>query len=103
MNATVKKNAGAKKRLLAVWLILSLITLCYLVTDYLADGSGVLWPNTVVTATVIVMAVIKVRIVFHEFMEVRQAPVLLNRCTDIAVVIIGLSVLGSYFLGMAMR
>lgn len=103
MNAGVKKKTGARKRLLSVWLILSLITLVYLATDYLGDGSGVLGPSAVVTASVIVMAVIKVRVIFREFMEVRQAPVLLGRLTDIAVVLIGVSVLGSYFLGMAMR
>lgn len=103
MNAGVKKNTRARKRLLAVWLILSLITLVCLATDYLGDGSGVLKSSAAITASVVLMAVIKVRVIFREFMEVKDAPVLLGRLTDLAVVIIGVSVLGSYFLGMAVR
>lgn len=103
MNAEAEQNAGAGKRLLVVLLILSLITLIYLVTDDLADGSAVPAPSTVVTVSVVVLAVIKVRIIFREFMEVRMAPALLGRLTDIAVVLIGVGVLGSYFLGLAMR
>lgn len=102
MNAGVKKNTRARKRLLAVWLI-TLITLVYLATDYLGDGSGVLKSSAAITASVVLMAVIKVRVIFREFMEVKDAPVLLGRLTDLAVVIIGVSVLGSYFLGMAVR
>lgn len=107
MNAGVKnagvKNAGVKKRLLVVWLILSLITLVYLAMDYSVDSFGMLRPSTVVTVSAIVMAIIKVRVIFREFMEVGQAPILLCRLTDISVAIIGVSVLGSYFLGMAFR
>jgi hypothetical protein len=42
-----------------------------------------------------------VRIIFREFMEVRHAPVLLRRLTDLWVALAGVSLLGSYFLGMA--
>jgi hypothetical protein len=52
---------------------------------------------------VIVIALIKVRIIFREFMEVRQAPVLLCRLTDAWVVLIGAALLGSYFIGTAIR
>ncbi|EUA51246.1 prokaryotic Cytochrome C oxidase subunit IV family protein [Mycobacterium xenopi 3993] len=56
-----------------------------------------------VTTSAIVMALIKVRIVFREFMEVRHAPVLLCRLTDGWVVLMAVCLLGSYFVGMAIR
>jgi hypothetical protein len=49
----------------------------------------------------IVIALIKVRIIFREFMEVRHAPALLCRLTDGWVVLIGVCLLGSYFVGSA--
>ena len=56
-----------------------------------------------VTSSVIVIALIKVRIIFREFMEVRNAPVLLCRLTDAWVVMIGAALLGCYFIGMQLR
>lgn len=53
-----------------------------------------------VTASVIVIALVKVRIIFREFMEVRNAPVLLCRLTDAWVVIMAAAMLGCYFIGM---
>jgi hypothetical protein len=91
------------KRLLFVWLLLSSMTLGYLWLDHSADHDGLLLPSTAVTVTVIVIALIKVRIIFREFMEVRQAPVVLCRLTDAWVVLIGVALLGSYFIGTAIR
>jgi hypothetical protein len=88
-------------RLLVVWVVLALLTLAYLWIDHSVDGS--LRPSAVVTASVIVIALIKVRIIFREFMEVRQAPVLLCRLTDVWVVLLIAALLGSYFIGMAVR
>jgi hypothetical protein len=56
-----------------------------------------------VTSSVIVIALIKVRIIFREFMEVRDAPVLLCRLTDAWVVLIAAVLLGSYFVGLQVR
>lgn len=56
-----------------------------------------------VTSSVIVIALIKVRIIFREFMEVRQAPVLLCRLTDAWILLIGAGLFGSYFVGLAVR
>lgn len=103
MDAHVTKNAKARTRLLAVLLVLCLVTLAYLAIDVRVESAGVLSPSSVVTVSAIVMALIKVRFIFREFMEVRLAPVVLGRLTDISLVIIGVSVLGSYFLGMALR
>jgi len=91
-------NAGFEKRLLVVWLVLSSITLVYLWVDSLGR-EGALGPSAVVTASAIVMALIKVRIILREFMEVRHAPVLLRRLTDLWVLLTAVCLLGSYFVG----
>ena len=89
------------KRLLVVWVVLASFTLAYLGIDHAVDGS--LRPSAVATSSVIVIATIKVRIIFREFMEVRQAPVLLCRLTDAWVLLIAAALLGSYFIGTAIR
>lgn len=89
------------KRLLIVWLILASLTLAYLWIDHSVDGS--LKSSAIVTSGVIVIALIKVRIIFREFMEVRQAPVLLGRLTDAWVILIAVSLLSCYFIGTQLR
>jgi len=89
------------KRLLVVWLVLASLTLSYLWIDHSVGGT--LRASAVVTSAVIVIAVIKVRIIFREFMEVRQAPALLCRLTDAWVVLIAVSLMGCYFVGIAIR
>src|SRR3954465_2682663 len=96
-------NTGVKKRLLIVWLMLSLITLVYLWMDHSVDDHGVLKSSAVITGSAIVIALIKVRIIFREFMEVRHAPVLLCRLTDVWVFVIAAGLFGSYFVGLALR
>jgi len=83
-----------------VWLVLSLMTFAYIWLDDRADDAGLLRPSTLVTVSAIVIALIKLRIIFREFMEVRHAPALLRRLTDAWVVIVGVCLLGSYFIGM---
>jgi hypothetical protein len=94
-------NIKFNKRLLVVWLVLASLTLTYLWLDHSVDGS--FRPSAVVTASVIVIALIKVRIIFREFMEVRQAPALLCHLTDAWVILVGVSLLSSYFVGMTLR
>ena len=89
------------KRLLIVWSILSAMTLAYVWIDSAVDQNGTLKASTVVTVSAIVIALIKVRIIFREFMEVRHAPVLLCRLTDGWVVLMAACLLGSYFVGSA--
>jgi len=89
------------KRLLVVWLVLAALTLGYLLIDHSVDGS--LKSSAVATSSVIVIALVKVRIIFREFMEVRDAPVLLCRLTDAWVVLIGVTLLGCYFIGVQIR
>ena len=87
------------KRLLIVWLILTSMTLAYVWIDHTVDQNGTLRASTVVTVSAIVIALIKVRIIFREYMEVRHAPAWLCRLTDGWVVLIAVCLLGSYFVG----
>jgi hypothetical protein len=96
-------SAATNKRLLIVWLVLSSITLGYAVLDHSVDDGAVLKASAVISVSAILIAVIKVRIIFREFMEVRRAPALLCRLTDAWVVIMAVSLLGSYFIGMAVQ
>jgi hypothetical protein len=93
-------NTGFEKRLMVVWLALSAITIAQLGLGSL-DGQDVLRPNAAITSSAIVIALVKVRIIIREFMEVRHAPLLLCRLTDLWVVLTGVSLLGCYFVGMA--
>ena len=95
-------ETSGKKRLLGAWLVLVAITLIYLWVDHTADTSGVLVASTSVTVAAIVLAVIKFRIVIREFMDVRHAPPLLRRLTDLVVVVIAVSLLASYLIGRAL-
>ena len=88
-------------RLLIVWAILTAMTLVYVWLDEAVDQNGTLKVSTVVTVSAIIIALVKVRIIFREFMEVRHAPPLLCRLTDGWVVLIGICLLGSYFVGSA--
>lgn len=82
-------------------MILAALTLGYLWIDHSAGGrAGALNSSAVVTSSVIVIALIKVRIIFREFMEVRNAPVLLCRLTDAWVVLMAVALLTCYFVGM---
>ena len=93
-------NTGFEKRLIVVWLALSAITIAQLGVGSL-DGQHALRANAAITSSAIVIALVKVRIIIREFMEVRHAPVLLCRLTDLWVVVTGVSLLGCYFVGMA--
>ena len=87
------------KRLALVWLVLTAMTLAYIWLDHSADDDGVYRASTVVTVAAIVIALVKVRIIFREFMEVRHAPGWLRRLTDGWVVLMAAFLLGSYFIG----
>jgi hypothetical protein len=49
----------------------------------------------------ILIALVKTRIIFREFMEVRHAPALLRRLTDLWLVLTGVILLGCYCAGLA--
>ena len=89
------------KRLFAVWLILVAITLSYLWIDHSAGQHGIPTASTVITVAAICLALIKVRIIMREFMEVRGAPQVLCRLTDFWVVLMAVAMLGVYLAGRA--
>ena len=91
-------SSGFEKRLLVVWAVLSAITIAQLGVGSV-DRQAALVPNAAITSSAIVMALIKVRLIFREFMEVRHAPVLLCRLTDLWVVFTGATLLGCYWAG----
>ena len=93
-------NAGFEKRLIVVWLALSTITIVQLGVGSI-DGRAALARNSAITASAILIALIKVRIIIREFMEVRHAPVLLGRLADLWVVLTGAVLLGGYLAGTA--
>ena len=92
-----------KRRALIVWLALSAITLAYLALDRSVDSRGTYRGETVVTTIAILLALIKARYIFREFMQVRNAPALLGRLTDLWVLLIGTALLGSYFAALAIH
>ncbi len=89
------------KRLFVVWLILVAISLAYLWIDHEASHEGIPSASAVVTVGAICLALIKVRIIMREFMEVRGAPRFLRRLTDLWVVLMGVAMLGTYLAGRA--
>lgn len=94
-------GATFNKRLSIVWLVLSAITLLYLWIDHSSDHDGALGPSALVTTSAIVLSLVKVRIIFREFMEVHQAPAVLSRLTDGWVVLMGICLLGACLIGVA--
>ena len=92
---------GPKRRLFGAWLILVAISLGYLWIDHVATHEGVPIASTVVTVFAICFALIKVRIIMREFMEVRSAPMALRRLTDFWVLLMAVALLGVYFAGTA--
>lgn len=91
-------NVASDKRLLFVLLILSGITVVMLGVESFDDGKTIV-PNSMVTTGVILLALLKVRIIIREFMEVRHAPSKLSRLMDLWVVLTAVSLLGGHFLG----
>jgi hypothetical protein len=83
-----------------VWLALSAITVTQLGVGFI-DGGDSIRPNAAITVSAIGIALIKVRIIVREFMEVRHAPVLLGRLTDLWIVFAGVALIGCYVVGMA--
>ena len=93
-------RSGFEKRLIVVWLALSAVTITQLGIGSI-DGRAALAGQYAIAASAIAIALIKVRIIIREFMEVRHAPVLLGRLTDLWVVLTGAILLGGYLAGTA--
>jgi hypothetical protein len=93
-------NAGFGKRPIVVWGVLSAVTILQLGLGSIG-GRAALAGRSAIAASAIAIALIKVRIIIREFMEVRHAPVLLGRLTDLWVVLTGAILLGGYLAGTA--
>lgn len=96
-------NTWPKRRALIIWLTLSAITLAYLALDRSADSRGTYRASSVVTVIAILLALVKARCIFREFMQLRNAPTLLRRLADLWVLLIGAALLGSYLIGLAVH
>jgi hypothetical protein len=83
------------------WLLLVAITVIYLGIDHSADDGRTLVASTAVTVSAVLLALVKVRIIMRELMDVRRAPPFLRRLTDVLVAVIGVSLLATYFVGQA--
>ena len=94
-------HLSAGKRFTVAWLVAVAITLIYLGIDGSADDSGVAVASTSATVAAIVLALVKLRIIMREFMDVRHAPRLLRSMTDGLVAIMAVALLGSYLVGKA--
>lgn len=94
-------HTGMNRRLLATWVVLSTITVLYLWIDHSAKHRGVTTASTAVTLSAIALALVKVRIIMGEFMEVRGAPTLLRRLANLWIAIMGAAMIGLYLAGKA--
>ena len=94
-------HLSAERRLSVAWVVVVTITLIYLVIDGSVDDSDVMRASTVASVAAIGLALIKVRIVMREFMDVRYAPRILRTVTDALVLTMGVFLLGTYLVGRA--
>ena len=92
-------NPSTERRLAVAWVIVVAITLVYVMIDRSADGEHALAASTVASIGAIVLALVKLRIIMREFMDVRHAPKVLRTLTDALLVVMGLSLLGTYLVG----
>ena len=93
-------SSASAKRLTLAWLALSGITIALLGLRFL-EGRRAFTPDLAITSLAIAIALVKVRIIFREFMEVRHSPRLLRRLTDLWLVLTGAMLLGCYLVGLA--
>ena len=92
-------NPSTERRLAVAWVIVVAITLVYVMIDRSADGEHALAASTAASIGAIVLALVKFRIIMREFMDVRHAPKVLRTLTDALLVVMGLSLLGTYLVG----
>lgn len=94
-------NPSPRNRLTIAWLAVVAVSLVYLVIDESAVDNGVARASTAASIAAIALALVKLRIILREFMDVRHAPKALRSATDALVVVMGLSLLGTYLAGRA--
>lgn len=89
------------RRLFLAWLFLTAITSMYLWIDHAAAKGGIPTASVAITVAGIGLALVKLRIIMRQFMEVRHAPPPLRRLADLCVVLIAAALFGSYLVGRA--
>jgi len=94
-------NLSPEKRLAVAWVVAVVITLIYLLIDGSVDDHGVLAASTVASVAAITLALVKLRIIMREFMDVRRAPRVLRTVTDALLIVMGICLLGTYLFGTA--
>lgn len=94
-------SSSKDKRLSLAWVVLVAITVIYLVIDHAADDHGRPVSSTAVTVLAIALGLVKYRVILREFMDVRGAPPVLRRVTDLLVAVIAVTLLGTYVIGRA--
>jgi hypothetical protein len=94
-------KTAAATRLFIVWLGLSGVSMLQLWFSP-PGGPEVPAPSYAITFAVIVLALVKVRFIVREFMEVRHAPALLMRLTDLWILLSAVALLGTYCIGMTL-
>jgi uncharacterized membrane protein len=92
-------SAAFGRRLGVVWALLSAVTAAQYFA-LMAGGATAPTVNTVITTSVILVSLIKVRVIVTEFMEVRHAPPGLRRLADLWLVLTAAALLGTYFAGL---
>jgi hypothetical protein len=90
-------HLSAERRLAVAWLAVVAVTLIYL----LIDGSGISGASAVASVSAIGVALVKLRIIMREFMDVRHAPRVLRTLTDALVITMGVFLVGTYLIGRA--
>ena len=95
-------NLSADRRLIAAWIVVVVVTLIYAVIDRSVDDSGALGASTSASVAAIALALVKLRIIMREFMDVRHAPRVLRTMTDALVIVMGACLLGTYLVGRAL-
>ena len=89
------------RRLDVAWVVLTVITVGYLVIDHTTDVHGHPVSSTAVTLLAIGLGLVKYRVILREFMDVRGAPPVLRRLTDLLIAVIAIALVGSYLVGRA--
>ena len=94
-------SSSKDKRLSVAWIVLVAITVIYLAIDHTADDHGRPVSSTAVTVLAIALGLVKYRVILREFMDVRGAPPVLRRLTDLLLAVIAVALLGTYVIGQA--
>ena len=94
-------SSSKDNRLNVAWIVLVAITVIYLAIDHTADDHGRPVSSTAVTVLAIALGLVKYRVILREFMDVRGAPPVLRRLTDLLLAVIAVALLGTYVIGQA--